>query len=152
MNPYAKKARPSAATPGRAQGLDTASQAAANPKGKHNTKNRREQDGFIAALLPKGEGNAIPTAQLMELTGIQYVRELRHEVAKERAAGYLILSTRRNGGGYFLPDDGEAGQREILAHISTMQAQAVNMLRSVKAARNALGPILGQEAFEEWEL
>ena len=59
-------------------------------------------------------------------------------------AGALILSKSGSGGGYYLPDDGEAGRREIAAFVRTVNARAVNSLRTLKAARRALEIAEGQ--------
>lgn len=110
------------------------------------------QPGFVEALLPQGEAHAIPTAELVTLCGYRSARELQKEIERERMAGALILSKGGSGGGYFLPDDGEAGRREIAAFVRTVNARAVNSLRTLKAARRALDNVLrevdGQTRFD----
>lgn len=54
----------------------------------------------------QGERNAVPSRELRKWTGLKTNRELQIVIAKERAEGKLILSTCRNGGGYFAPSDG----------------------------------------------
>lgn len=107
----------------------------------------------IFDLLPQGEGNAIPSKFLAEIVGVQSVRELQNRIAAEREGGKLILSTCRNGGGYFRPSDGAAGQAEISAFIDTLRARALNTLRILKAAKTALDDgIAGQLDFDDLEV
>lgn len=109
-----------------------------------NTAAGGRQAGFVEALLPQGEAHAVPTSALVALTGYRNARELQKEIERERIAGALILSKSGNGGGYYLPDDGEAGRREIAAFVRTVNARAVNSLRTLKAARRALKIAEGQ--------
>ena len=60
-------------------------------------------------------------------------------IAKERAEGKLILSTCRNGGGYFAPSDGALGVAEIRSFIATLNNRAINTQKALTAARKALG-------------
>ena len=53
--------------------------------------------------------------------------------------GKLILSTCRNGGGYFAPSDGALGVAEIRSFIATLNNRAVNTQKALTAARKALG-------------
>lgn len=94
----------------------------------------------VAALLGKGEENAIPSRRLLAMSGLGNNRSLRIEIEKERAAGALILSTCRGRGGYFLPvNDGEEGKREIERYVATLTARASSTFRTLKTARAALG-------------
>lgn len=145
-----KNTRPNAAT------LERAKETAAltgGPisNGYDTTTAAGRQAGFVEALLPQGEAHAIPTQQLVTLCGYRSARELQKEIERERMAGALILS-KGGSGGYFLPDDGEAGRREIAAFVRTVNARAVNSLRTLKAARRALGETLreaeGQTALD----
>ena len=67
-----------------------------------------------------------------------FARELQQEIREERAAGALILSKTNDGGGYFLPSEGEQGKAEIQAFISTLHARAANTFAALKAAKAAL--------------
>lgn len=58
---------------------------------------------MVVDYLKKGRENAIPSKVLAEACGYSSTRELQAEIARERAAGEVILSTTSNGGGYFLP-------------------------------------------------
>lgn len=98
----------------------------------------------IFDLLPQGEENAVASKVLANMVGATSVRELQTMISSERDNGVLILSTCRNGGGYFRPADGEQGQREIAAFIQTLRARALNTLRAIKAARKALEGVEGQ--------
>ncbi len=102
-------------------------------------------------MLLQGEQNAISSTELVRLTGFKSVRELQNEIARERETGALILSTCRNGGGYFLPSPGEAGRREISAFVATLRARAINTLRALKAAREALEGLDGQVSLDDLE-
>lgn len=97
------------------------------------------QAGFVEGFLFQGESRAISTAALVSLCGFRNARELRAEIERERANGALILSTVRGHGGYFLPSD-DAGQarEEIASFVRTVNARAVNSLRTLKSARLAL--------------
>lgn len=109
------------------------------------------KQGVIESLLLQGEANAIPSSELVNLTGFKSVRELQNEIAREREAGALILSTCRGGGGYFLPSDGEAGKREISAFVVTLRARALNTLKALKTAREALECVDGQVVLDDLE-
>ena len=109
------------------------------------------KQGLVESLLLHGEENALPSSQLVRLTGFRSVRELQNEIASEREAGALILSTCRGGGGYFLPSDGEVGKREIAAFVATLRARALNTLRALKTAREALESLEGQVALDDLE-
>lgn len=110
-----------------------------------------QKQGFVESFLLHGEGNALPSSQLVRLTGFKSVRELQTEIAREREAGALILSTCRGGGGYFLPADGDAGKREIAAFVATLRARALNTLRALKTAREALESVEGQVMLDDLE-
>lgn len=146
--PKRKRAAHGAGTPGR-QETATFDRATAF-QGKSITPSARKQ-GFIESLLLQGEENALPSGELVRLTGFKSVRELQNEIAREREAGALILSTCRGGGGYFLPAPGEAGQREIGAFVATLRARALNTLRVLKAAREALEGLDGQVSLDDLE-
>ena len=98
--------------------------------------------GRIAALLPRGEENALPTLELMALAGYASVRQLQKQIEAERAAGALILSA--SAGGYFLPKN----RAEILRYERTLHSRAVNTLRTLQSARRALARIDGQMRVE----
>lgn len=90
----------------------------------------------IESLLLHGEENAISTSDLLELTKLPSARNLQKQIEQERARGALILSA--SDGGYFLPDEGEKGYRELSAFVHTLRSRAVNTLRTLKAANKAL--------------
>ena len=87
----------------------------------------------------QGERNAVPSRELRKWTGLKTNRELQIVIAKEREEGKLILSTCRNGGGYFAPSDGALGVSEIRSFIATLNNRAVNTQKALTAARKALG-------------
>ena len=106
------------------------------------------QQGFVEALLPQGEANAIPTADLVRLAGYRSARDLQKEIERERRHGALILSRSGGRGGYFVPSSGETGRREITAYMQTLRARAINTLCTIKSARAALAVIDGQTRME----
>lgn len=107
-----------------------------------------ESNGFIASMLPHGAENAISTPDLVRMAGMRNSRSLQNVIAAERERGALILSTSK--GGYFLPDDGEKGQQEILEFVRTLRSRAINTLRALHTARQALGTVEGQSELEGW--
>jgi len=104
---------------------------------------------MIAEFLLHGAENALSTSDLIRIAGLKSSRELQIQVAKERDSGILILSTCRNGGGYFLPDEGEKGQAEIDEFVRTLVARALNTLKALQSARKALEVYTGQCGIEE---
>lgn len=105
----------------------------------------------IFNLLPTGEGNAISSKMLARMVGATSVRELQHRVAAERGSGALILSTCRNGGGYYRPSDGPEGQAEISHFVATLRSRALNTLKALRAAKAALAKAEGQITLDELE-
>lgn len=98
----------------------------------------------IFDLLPQGEGSAIPSKTLVEMTGSRSVRDLQNKIAMEREQGRLILSTCKNGGGYYRPAEGPEGQAEIAAFVGTLTNRAINTLKVLKTAQAALKEVTGQ--------
>lgn len=99
---------------------------------------------MIAPLLPRGEKNALSTAELVRITGAKSVRELQKGIEAERAQGALILSVSGRDDGYFLPSEGEAGACEIARFVATLQVRALNTLRTLHTAKAALEQCAGQ--------
>ena len=106
------------------------------------TTDRGAFQGKIAALLPRGEVNAVSTADLMALAGFRTARQLQKQIETERAAGALILSA--STGGYYLPQLGEAGRAELIRYERTLRSRAIHTLRTLKTARRALRELDGQ--------
>lgn len=98
----------------------------------------------VADFLLRGAENAIPSKDLIKITGIPTDRALRLAVFKERNAGAVILSTTRNRGGYFLPDEGEKGLQETAGWVRTQTSRALNILHALKSAQRAIGILDGQ--------
>lgn len=99
----------------------------------------------VCELLRHGQRNAVTTGELLKLTGLRSVRQLQDEIAREREAGAVILSTCHGRGGYFLPADGDEGREEIAAYLRTLRARALNTLRGMRSALRALEVLEGQE-------
>ena len=102
-----------------------------------------QDDGMIYSLLLEGAENAIPSKELARMAGLRSVRQLQDEIAQERDAGAVILSTCRNGGGYYLPAEGDTGRREIEEYVRTLKSRALNTLRAIRSARAALSDLDG---------
>lgn len=137
-----KKARATGGTVKRAD-------AGASFSPEYSTRRSNRQGKIVENLLPKGEKNAIKTRELVTICGFRSARELRAQIERERAAGALILSTVRSGGGYFRPSAGEEGRREIAAFIRTVSRRATSSQRILKYARRALRDCAGQTRIAE---
>lgn len=143
-----EKAAHGAATPGR---QETATFDRATAFQSNSITQQPQKQGYIEALLLRGEQNAIPSNELVRLAGVRSVRELQNQIAREREAGALILSTCRGGGGYFRPAPGEAGKQEIAAFVSTLASRAIGTLRALKSAKRELKTLDGQITFDQIE-
>lgn len=110
-----------------------------------STTETNRQQGIIESFLMHGGANAVSAEHLMRMTGLD-LRQLRKQVELERRSGTLILT--RPQGGYFLPGEGEAGKAEIRTFYLIQRAKAISLLKTIKAAREAIGEIDGQEVFE----
>lgn len=117
------------------------------PNSEHSMEPVRNQVGFVASFLHKGAESAIPTRQLVELTGCASARQLQTLISQEREHGVVILS--RPNGGYYLPADGLKGREEMRAFVSTINARAINTLRAAASAKAALSVLDGQQHIEE---
>lgn len=95
---------------------------------------RKNSSMMVMEVLPIGRENAISSQQLAHSLHFESIRELQMEIARERKAGAVILSTCRNGGGYFLPDD----RQEIKQFIRTLENRANNTLAVLESARELL--------------
>ena len=88
----------------------------------------------VCDLLMEGKENAISSKELTVLLRMGSVRELQQEIARERAAGAVILSTCQEGGGYYLPASGQ----EVKEFIRTLENRGKNTLAALRSARNYL--------------
>ncbi len=105
---------------------------------------------MIAELLWQGKENAISTQDLLTISGLRSARTMQSVIERERANGALILSTSKNGGGYYLPSDGEKGRMELLEFESTLKSRALNTLKTLGNVRRALDRAEAQQmALEE---
>ena len=62
---------------------------------------RMENTMMVMEVLPIGRENAVSSQELAERLHFESVRDLQMEIARERKAGAVILSTCGHGGGYF---------------------------------------------------
>lgn len=88
----------------------------------------------VQEVLHQGQENAINAQYLADILGFDSVRELQREIARERAAGAVILSTCENGGGYYLPAD----SGEVRQFIRTLENRAANTYKALQSARTYL--------------
>lgn len=98
---------------------------------------------MIEKFLLEGKQNAIKSQKLADLVGCKSVRELQQVIAEERAAGAVILSTCRHGGGYFLPIIGD--KQEVIEFIQTLRSRAKNTLVAIESAEAYLRQLYGEE-------
>lgn len=90
-------------------------------------------------LLPIGVAHAISRRQLIQITGLPD-RRLRRQIAEERRAGLLILSsTAEVGGGYFRAAD----VQELRRWVAMMTAHTNATLAVIRAAQEALAAAEG---------
>lgn len=102
----------------------------------------------LPLFLPRGAENAVSSRKLMLMLGIRDIRTLRACVAKNRAAGALILSN--TSGGYYLPDAGEKGRREMERFVATVRSKALTHLCAARPVRAALRVLDGQEHLDDY--
>ena len=88
----------------------------------------------VMESLQVGSENAISAQDLCTYLGLNSVRELQHEIARERKAGAVILSTSQDGGGYFLPGN----DQEVRQFIRTLENRANNTYEALCSARRYL--------------
>ena len=97
----------------------------------------------IYDIVPQGEENAIPAAEVCRILGVT-PRERRAIAARELNEGLLVLYTTEKPGGYFKPSPGDKGRQEI----SRFRARELSRLRSigkkVKVVSDALKECEGQ--------
>lgn len=127
----------------------TLAEAAEKKVSYQNYTPNKNQNQLIITLLPRGRANAIKSADLARLAGMSNIRQLQAKIARERDAGAVILSTCRNGGGYYLPAEGEEGRSEVSEYVRTLRARALHTLQAVRSAQSILREIEGQVTFHE---
>lgn len=94
---------------------------------------------LVVFFLKKGRKSAIPAKELARMMGYSDTRQLRHEIERERRSGFVILSSQRKGGGYYLPGD----MAEIDEYIATQTKRAVTtfaLMRSALRFRKLMQP------------
>ena len=125
-----KKARPDGGASGQAAGCDRAGQQSHEKYSTTHDKKART----IYDLLPVGAEYAISRRQLSQITGLPD-RRLRRQIAEERRAGLLILSsTAEVGGGYFRAAD----VQELRRWVAMMTAHINATLAVIRAAQEAI--------------
>lgn len=86
----------------------------------------------IMSMLPMGKENAISSAELTRVLRLKNKRELQLRIARERAAGALILSS--TTGGYYT----SCNRDEVLEFIRTLENRAKHTFSALKTARKFL--------------
>lgn len=89
---------------------------------------------MIYELLKKGQNNAMSSEELIKALPIQNKRVMQEIIAKERESGKVILSTTKNGGGYYLPGTRE----ELTEFINTLSKRAGNTFKALRSAKALL--------------
>ena len=118
---------------------DAAKQAAGCNRGgqqshKQQYSTAKAEKASIYELLPIGAENAVSRRELSSMTGIPD-RQLRRQIAEERRAGLLILSsTAEVGGGYFRAAD----TQELRRWVAMMQSHIAAILAVIRAAQEAI--------------
>lgn len=111
--------------------------------------NKKAPRMIVADVLPRGKENAVSAEVLCNRLGFETVREMQKEIARERAAGAVIIFACQEDGGYFLPGN----VREVRAFIKTLESRGKNTLMALKSARELLwqwGTSAGME-IDEWK-
>lgn len=103
---------------------------------KTEKKEAKEQHTEVNSLLNRGEENAVTARDLAAITGLS-VREVTAQIARERQAGAVILSSSK---GYFLP----ANNEEILHFVRAMDSRARNIYLATRSAKSILARVPGQ--------
>lgn len=99
-------------------------------------KKIKGQHTEITGLIHNGEENAVTARDLAAITGLS-VREITAQIARERQAGAVILSSCK---GYFLP----SSEDEILHFIRTMDSRAKQIFLAARSAKAMLAKVPGQ--------
>ena len=123
-----KKARSAGGAAKQAAGCDRGGQQS---RTQYNTE--QKQKTSIFDLLPVGAENAVSRRELSALTGIED-RQLRRQIAKERRAGVLILSSSESNGGYYRA----ASREELQRYVRSMQSRSKEILTVIRTAEEAL--------------
>ena len=89
---------------------------------------------LVMEALQVGKENAISAQELCTYLKIDTIRELQKEIAGERKAGAVILSTCQEGGGYFLP----GSDQEVKQFIKTLENRAKNTFAALHSAKGLL--------------
>ena len=84
---------------------------------------------MITELLKEGRENAVPAEDLMMILNIT-PRKLFEQIRAERRDGSLILSTKDNGGGYWLWDG--SNFKELEQYYKMQRSGAVDVLATLK--------------------
>jgi len=92
----------------------------------------------ISDYLQHGENNAVSTQELLSLLHIPNARELQKLIEAARSQGEIILSSCRNNGGYYKPDQNlEVGRLEVAAFCKTMRRRGAKTIRLARLAEKA---------------
>lgn len=101
----------------------------------------------IYDIVPQGEENAIPAAEVCRILGVT-PRERRAIAARELNEGLLVLYTTEKPGGYFKPSPGEKGRQEIQRFRARELARLRSFGKKVKVADDILKQCAGQTTID----
>lgn len=88
----------------------------------------------ILDYIPTGEVNAITSRELASLCGFKSVRDLQTQIEILRGQGFVICSTSKAPGCYFIHET----EHELRAFVRTLNNRAMHTLRSLESAKQAL--------------
>ena len=125
-----KNARPSAATPGRADEARTTNQEISRSTSNFTPFESKNQSIKISGLLATGRENAVPLKHLTSITGLDG-RTVRLMIATERLSGIPICAD--NATGYYLP----ANEDERDTCVRSMRHRAGEIERVADALEGA---------------
>lgn len=91
---------------------------------------------MIEDYIPVGRDNRISSKSLAQILGYKSVRDLQMAIESRRGHGGVILSTCKDGGGYWLPDETEL--HEVRKFIHTLESRAQSTLAAVESAKSYL--------------
>lgn len=111
---------------------------------KKGKKKIKAPNAKVSGLLHTGKENAVTARNLAAITG-HSIREITAQIARERQAGAVILSS---GKGYFLP----SSEDEILHFIRTMDSRAKQIFLAARSAKAMLAKVPGQLEIDEKEV
>ena len=136
-----KKARPSAATPERAEETAATTNDQKFSQSNDTTERGQRQGGTLFKILPSGKENAVPGWKLVEILGLKDLRDLTQLVERERRDGSPICASTGAEKGYYLAD----GPEELEDYLRSLNRRVKNINRTVVHLEDTLSNMTGQQ-------